>query len=117
MKRSVLAPALLLALLLSSCASTGGLTGQWAADPTDIASICGGMIEFKKDGTVIVYADFLEFTGSYTIVDDNTILIDMPAVFSPLRSGEADFSISDDELTLTTAAGIDLLQRVRADCN
>jgi hypothetical protein len=117
MKRTVLAMALLAAVLLASCASAGGLTGQWAADPSDITSICSGMLDFKKDGTLIVHADFLKFSGSYTIVDDDTILIDMPPIFSPVKSGEADFSISDDTLTFTTATGIEFLQRVRANCN
>jgi hypothetical protein len=113
----ILVLTLLAAAVFACGSSSGGLVGQWAADPTDITSICTYMLDFRKDGTLIVYADFLEFRGSYTMVDNDTILIDMKAIFSPIRSGEADFSIDGDTLTLTTAGGIDFLERVRADCN
>ncbi len=105
-------------VLITSLGSSGGLAGQWAEDTTDITSICSeGLVEFESDGTLVYTADFMDFRGTYEMVDNDTIRIDMQALFSPIRSGDVDYRIDGGVLTLIGRNGTTTYERTRANCN
>jgi len=74
------------------------LIGKWRSDKT------GEVIEFFKEGTVAVTPPSpfnITITGSYRLLDDDTIRIDMPGLFALFGGSVYDFRVTDDVLTLT----------------
>jgi hypothetical protein len=86
-------------LLITSCSSAKQrLIGKWRSDKT------GEVIEFFKEGTVSVTPPpplNITITGSYRLLDDDTIRIDLPGLFALFGGSVYDFRVTGDVLTLT----------------
>ncbi|MFQ5985323.1 MAG: hypothetical protein ACE5LL_07400 [Alphaproteobacteria bacterium] len=72
MARTIL---LFLALTLVSCSESPNFIGQWKV-VNDVDTL-----EFFKDGTVVIESPLAKISGSYEIIDDSTLKIELKGLF------------------------------------
>lgn len=100
---SLLIWGLALALVLLVCAACSGkaaLIGKWQASD-------GETIEFFADGTVTMSGGLLAITGDYTVLDRETLRMDLGGIWGLAGPQTYRYRISGRELTLTNSLGIE----------
>jgi hypothetical protein len=103
----------LLMLALQACGTGGGLYAQWAEEGSDL---CEAVVEFKRDGTLTYEVYTSEFSGTFEIVDSNTIEVSMSGLFAPWKDQLMDYSIEGDTLALTIEGKSTRYKRTNVSC-
>lgn len=95
--------ALALCVVLLACAACSGkaaLTGKWQASD-------GSTIEFFSDGTVSMGGGLLPITGDYTVLNRETLRMDLGGLWGLAGPQTYQYRISGRELTLVSPLGVE----------
>ena len=57
-----------LVLILTACTPKNPLLGNWESENGDV-------FKFYKDGTLVVESAYINFSGTYEIIDDSSVKI------------------------------------------
>ena len=103
----ILSVLLILALLLTSCSTP--IIGLWQDINTD------NKVEFTDDGKVILDIDYNIFTGSYELLSDNYIKIEIEGLIGVFQSfsGKDKWSYQLKGNSLTLSSGDSTLELKR----
>lgn len=93
-KYRVLVVFISLVLFLTACTPKNPLLGNWESEN-------GDLFKFYKDGTLVVESDYINFSGTYEIIDDSSVKITFEGLLSLAGSSVADYKVSGKTLTLT----------------
>ncbi len=97
-KRSVvlLAFIVLIIFFLTGCGTQNDLVGTWIGEE-------GDTIEFFKDGTIMVNDRYFSASGTYSIVENNRVRIEMDGLFGIAGAQIFQYSVSGNQLNLEGA--------------
>lgn len=92
----LLAFVVIIIFLLTGCGTKNDLVGTWIGEE-------GDTIEFFEDGTIMVNDRFFSASGSYSIVDNNRVRIEMDGLWGIAGAQVFQYSVSGNQLNLDGA--------------
>src|SRR3990172_7130843 len=95
MKIKLFSVSVILCVLLIGCTSTSKIIGSWVDSD-------GGNYEFYKDGSMSISTLGIPMSGSYELIDRETIKMSLDGLLGFGGSTIFNYKVTGNQLTLTT---------------
>jgi len=88
---SVIVILMLATVLVSGCGTQNNLLGTWEGED-------GEVLEFFKDGTLIITDKFISASGNYSIIEKNRVRIELDGLWGIAGAQVINYEISGNQL-------------------